>query len=82
MSAARRLLAALCCALAAGCAGWGEVQAWEKGNLAHPGMRLEARLSPRSITLARLAPTPFADRLVEKFQLPVVGWRGRGSQEV
>ncbi|MGP9693747.1 NAD kinase [Brachybacterium sp. AOP25-B2-12] len=45
-----------------------------------PGMRLEARLSPSSITLARLAPTPFADRLVEKFRLPVVGWRGRDSE--
>lgn len=46
-----------------------------------PGMRLEARLSPQSVRLARLAPTPFADRLVEKFQLPVVGWRGRDAQE-
>lgn len=45
-----------------------------------PGMRVEARLSPNSVRLARLAPTPFADRLVEKFQLPVVGWRGRDSQ--
>lgn len=44
------------------------------------GMRIEARLSPNSVTLARLAPTPFADRLVEKFQLPVVGWRGRGPR--
>ncbi|WP_114856072.1 NAD kinase [Brachybacterium sp. YJGR34] len=44
------------------------------------GMRLEARLSARSVRLARLAPTPFADRLVEKFQLPVVGWRGRGPR--
>ncbi|MDN6301857.1 MAG: NAD kinase [Brachybacterium sp.] len=44
------------------------------------GMRVEARLSPQSVRLARLAPTPFADRLVEKFQLPVVGWRGRGPR--
>ena len=28
----------------------------------------------------RLAQTPFADRLVEKFQLPVVGWRGRSPR--
>lgn len=41
------------------------------------GMRLEARLSPESVKLARLAPAPFADRLVEKFELPVAGWRGR-----
>lgn len=46
-----------------------------------PGMRLEARLSARSVRLARLAATPFADRLVEKFRLPVVGWRGRDAQE-
>ncbi|NMA77766.1 MAG: NAD kinase [Actinomycetales bacterium] len=44
------------------------------------GMRIEARLSGRSVRLARLAPTPFADRLVEKFQLPVVGWRGRSPR--
>ena len=44
------------------------------------GMRIEARLSATSVRLARLAPTPFADRLVEKFQLPVVGWRERGPR--
>jgi NAD+ kinase len=44
------------------------------------GMRIEARVSPRPVRLARLAPTAFADRLVEKFQLPVVGWRGRGPR--
>lgn len=37
-----RMLAASCVLLLAGCAGWGEVQAWEKGNLAKPGMRLDA----------------------------------------
>ncbi|MBM7500386.1 NAD kinase [Brachybacterium muris] len=41
------------------------------------GMRVEARLSPDSVRLVRMSSTPFADRLVEKFQLPVVGWRGR-----
>ena len=44
------------------------------------GMRVEARLSPQSVRLVRLSATPFADRLVEKFQLPVVGWRGRGPR--
>lgn len=44
------------------------------------GMRIEARLSSRSVRLVRLSRTPFADRLVEKFQLPVVGWRGRGTR--
>lgn len=46
------------------------------------GMRVEGRLSPRSIRLVRLTSTPFADRLVEKFQLPVVGWRGRVGRDV
>jgi hypothetical protein len=38
------LRAAACASLAAllaGCAGWGHVEAWEKGNLAKPAMRLE-----------------------------------------
>lgn len=45
-----------------------------------PGMRVETGLSVNSVRLARLAPAPFADRLVEKFRLPVVGWRGRDAQ--
>ncbi|APX31571.1 NAD kinase [Brachybacterium sp. P6-10-X1] len=44
------------------------------------GMRVEARLSEQSVRLVRLSTTPFADRLVEKFQLPVVGWRGRSPR--
>lgn len=44
------------------------------------GMRVEARLAPQSVRLVRLSATPFADRLVDKFQLPVVGWRGRGPR--
>jgi NAD+ kinase len=47
-----------------------------------PGMRIESRLSERSVRLVRLASTPFADRLVEKFRLPVVGWRGRAGRNV
>ncbi|MDO5661955.1 MAG: NAD kinase [Brachybacterium sp.] len=42
-----------------------------------PGSRAEATLSTAPVRLVRLARTPFADRLVEKFQLPVSGWRGR-----
>lgn len=45
------------------------------------GMRVEARIAGRPVRLARLSDTPFADRLVEKFQLPVVGWRGRRERE-
>ncbi|MGP9682087.1 MULTISPECIES: NAD kinase [unclassified Brachybacterium] len=44
------------------------------------GMRVEARLSEQFVRLARLSATPFADRLVDKFQLPVVGWRGRSPR--
>ncbi|MDN5686959.1 MAG: NAD kinase [Brachybacterium sp.] len=44
------------------------------------GMRVETRLSEQSVRLVRLSATPFADRLVEKFQLPVVGWRGRSPR--
>jgi NAD+ kinase len=28
------------------------------------------------VRLARLNPRPFTDRLVNKFRLPVTGWRG------
>lgn len=41
-----------------------------------PGWRIEGKLSSKSISFARFAETPFADRLVNKFQLPVQGWRG------
>jgi NAD+ kinase len=54
-----------------------------------PGARVEVRRGTRPVLLARLrAPAgragagqvgaPFTDRLVEKFGLPVAGWRGRG----
>ncbi|HAM24140.1 MAG TPA: NAD kinase [Actinobacteria bacterium] len=41
-----------------------------------PGVRVEVRLSDQSVALARLSRSSFADRLVEKFDLPVAGWRG------
>lgn len=41
------------------------------------GSRVEVRRSDLPVRLARLAPRPFADRLVAKFELPVHGWRGR-----
>ncbi|MEO5921798.1 MAG: NAD kinase [Pseudolysinimonas sp.] len=40
------------------------------------GARVVARRSPIPVRLARLNPRPFTDRLVNKFQLPVSGWRG------
>jgi NAD+ kinase len=40
------------------------------------GSRVEVRRSAQDVLLARLQPRPFTDRLVEKFDLPVQGWRG------
>ena len=42
-----------------------------------PNCRIEVRQHPRPIRFARLATSPFTDRLVAKFELPVDGWRGR-----
>ncbi|WP_043109961.1 NAD kinase [Paraoerskovia marina] len=41
------------------------------------GSRVEVRRGSDPVLLARLASGPFTDRLVNKFRLPVVGWRGR-----
>ncbi len=41
-----------------------------------PGSRVVARRSSIPVRLARLSPGPFTDRLVNKFRLPVAGWRG------
>lgn len=42
-----------------------------------PGARVEVRRGVRPVRLARLHRAPFTDRLVAKFGLSVVGWRGR-----
>ncbi len=42
-----------------------------------PGDRLVVTADPTPVRFARLAPAPFTDRLVAKFDLPVEGWRGR-----
>ncbi|WP_018656625.1 NAD kinase [Actinomadura flavalba] len=42
-----------------------------------PGARVEVRRGSEPVRLARLHLTPFTDRLVTKFGLPVTGWRGR-----
>jgi NAD+ kinase len=44
--------------------------------------RVVVRRSPIPVRLARLHPRPFTDRLVNKFQLPVTGWRGPGVEGV
>ena len=42
------------------------------------GTRVEVRESKDTLRLARLSGVPFTQRLVSKFDLPVVGWRGSG----
>lgn len=44
------------------------------------GARVVVRRSPVPVRLARLNPAPFTDRLVNKFRLPVTGWRGPGDE--
>ena len=48
-----------------------------------PGSRIEVTLGTDRVRLARLSHALFSDRLVNKFDLPVVGWRGaaRASAE-
>jgi NAD+ kinase len=41
-----------------------------------PGARVIVHRSPIPVRLARLHSGPFTDRLVNKFSLPVTGWRG------
>lgn len=41
-----------------------------------PGARVEVRRSERPVRLARTHQTPFSERLVRKFELPIQGWRG------
>ncbi|UOE44805.1 NAD kinase [Agromyces larvae] len=46
-----------------------------------PGARVVVRRSPVPVRLARLHEAPFTDRLVNKFDLPVTGWRGPVGRE-
>ncbi|MGF1662299.1 MAG: NAD kinase [Kineosporiaceae bacterium] len=41
-----------------------------------PTARIEVTRGEHPVRLARLAPVPFTERLVNKFRLPVGGWRG------
>jgi NAD+ kinase len=45
------------------------------------GARVIVRRSPIPVRLARLHSGPFTDRLVNKFNLPVTGWRGPVGRE-
>jgi NAD+ kinase len=52
---------------------------WCDGRRSHdlpPGARVEVSRSNVPVKLARLHPTAFTNRIVEKFHLPVEGWRG------
>jgi len=56
---------------------------WCDGRRTHElpaGARVEVTRSSRSVRLARLRIAPFTDRLVNKFSLPVAGWRGPEKQ--
>ncbi len=44
------------------------------------GSRVEVRRGLEPVRLARLHKSPFADRLVRKFDLPVDGWRGAAAR--
>jgi NAD+ kinase len=49
----------------------------------HPGARVSIRRSAEPVLLARLEQTPFTERLVAKFNLPVHGWTvNRGHDRV
>jgi NAD+ kinase len=57
---------------------------WCDGRRTHGlprGARVIVRRSPVPVRLARLHPGPFTDRLVNKFNLPVTGWRGPVGDE-
>ena len=46
---------------------------------APPGSRVEVVRGSRPVKWVRLDDSPFTDRLVTKFELPVTGWRGRSG---
>jgi NAD+ kinase len=46
-----------------------------------PGARIEVVRSQTPVQLARLSTSPFTDRLVAKFDLSILGWRGEARLE-
>jgi len=42
-----------------------------------PRATVTVRRSDRAVRFARVSPDSFTRRLVDKFELPVAGWRGR-----
>lgn len=62
----------------------GRALIWADGRRAFDlprGARVIVRRSPVPVRLARLHTGPFTDRLVNKFNLPVTGWRGPVGRE-
>lgn len=62
----------------------GSAVLWCDGRRMHDlpaGARVVVRRSPIPVRLARLSQGPFTDRLVNKFHLPVTGWRGPAGEE-
>jgi NAD+ kinase len=62
----------------------GKALIWADGRRAFDlprGARVIVRRSPVPVRLARLHTGPFTDRLVNKFNLPVTGWRGPIGRE-
>ncbi|MEO5610137.1 MAG: NAD kinase [Ornithinibacter sp.] len=47
-----------------------------------PGARIQVERSADPVRLARLSTAPFTDRLVDKFDLPVHGWRGAARRKL
>lgn len=46
-----------------------------------PGARIEVTRSDTPVRLARMNTTPFSERLVNKFELPITGWRGPAKED-
>jgi len=46
-----------------------------------PGSRIEVKKSEIAVPMVILTDAPFSDRLVRKFELPVIGWRGPEAAE-
>jgi NAD+ kinase len=46
-----------------------------------PGARIDVRRGGTPVRLARAHEAPFTDRLVAKFDLPVLGWRGAAARK-
>ena len=68
------------CEILARSRAWGVLTMDGRRRLDLPqGSRVTVSRSAEPVRLARLSHAPFTDRLVSKFSLPVVGWRGESA---